>query len=84
MTETTGVFWKQESENEYSVQVSFPPGKAGQISDMFSGWLNIGEGVDTTKNEEIMIFRKVFPAADDFNSFIIDLNNNNVIVKEAT
>lgn len=82
MTEKAiGVFWKQE--DEYRVQISFPSGTEDRVVDMFPGWLNVGKGIDTTKDREILIFKKVFTNSDDFGQFIRDMNNNNIIMKEA-
>ena len=48
---------------------------------MFSDWSNVAQGVDTTKDEEILIFKKVFSSNDEFVAFIGNLDNN-IIVKE--
>ena len=74
-----GVFWRQE--NEYRIQLSFPVEEEKYIFDMFSDWSNVAQGVDTTKDEEILIFKKVFSSNDEFVAFIGSLDNN-IIVKE--
>lgn len=81
MTEKAiGVFWKQE--DEYRVQISFPSGTEALIIDMFPDWFNVGKGVDTIEDREILILKKVFTSSDEFGQFIRNMSNNNIIMKE--
>lgn len=78
----TGHYWKV-SENELSVQVSYEAENEEIIYDFFSGWTNVGEGIDPKKDKKILIFKKSFSNTTEFDKIINTLSKHNTILKEA-
>mgnify|MGYP003113725993 CR=1 FL=1 len=79
-----GVYW-ETGNNEYNIQVQCNTDKVTPVTKVFQGWINVAEGIDSEKDEKILIFKKKFSERGEFKRLVRDLKYNNIInLKEVT
>ena len=72
-----GAYWKTDEE-EYNVQIHCTKGNVLAITEVFSDWTKIAEGIDTAKDEKILIFRKK-TKEKDFNKMLSKITTHQTI-----
>lgn len=77
-----GYYWKT-GENEIKVQVTYEVENENVITEMFSEWKTIAEGVDNKRKKKILIFKKSFADRKNFSKFVKSLNTKITQLKEA-
>ena len=77
-----GYYWKT-GENEIKVQISYEAKNENMITEMFSEWQKIAEGVDNRRKRNILIFKKSFADRRNLSKFVDSLNDKILNLKEA-
>ena len=77
-----GYYWKT-GENEIKVQISYEAKNENMITEMFSEWQKIAEGIDNKRKRNILIFKKSFADRRNFSKFVDSLNDKILNLKEA-
>ena len=72
-----GTYWKTDEE-EYNVQIHCTKSLVYTISEIFSDWTKVADGVDPSKNEKILIFKKN-TKEKDFNRMLSEITTHQTI-----
>lgn len=72
-----GAYWKTDEE-EYNVQIHCTRTYVSAITEIFSDWVKVAEGVDPAKNEKILIFKKN-TKEKDFNRMLSEITTHQTI-----